>query len=62
VGLLIAAGMSRLMASLLFGVTATDPFVFAAVPLTLGFVSLLASYVPALKATRVDPVVALRHE
>jgi putative ABC transport system permease protein len=64
----IAAGMigafllTRVMASLLFGVSATDAVAFSAVPVTLAAIAALASYVPAVRATRVDPMVALRDE
>ncbi len=61
-GLLGAAALTRVMASLLFGVSATDALTFAAVPMILVAIGLLASYVPARRATRVDPVVALREE
>jgi ABC-type antimicrobial peptide transport system permease subunit len=61
-GLVGAALMTRVIASLLFGVSATDLATFASVPLTLVVIALVASYVPALRATRVDPVIALRDE
>ena len=61
-GLIGAAVLTRVMASLLFGVSATDFATFAAVPVILAGSALLASYLPALRATRVDPVVSLREE
>jgi ABC-type antimicrobial peptide transport system permease subunit len=61
-GLAAAAGLTRLMASLLFGVAALDPVTYAGVAALLISAAALASYVPARRATRVDPVDALRAE
>jgi ABC-type antimicrobial peptide transport system permease subunit len=62
VGMVAAAGVTRFMASLLFGITPVDPLTYVAVALGLGGTAVLASYLPALRAARVDPAVALRWE
>ncbi len=61
-GVAVSLGLTRLLASLLFGVSTTDPWTFAGVALVLVAVTMLASYLPARRAMRVDPIIALRYE
>jgi putative ABC transport system permease protein len=62
VGVLVALPVARLASGLLYGVNATDPLTYAAITLLLMGVALLACYLPARRATRIDPLVALRVE
>jgi putative ABC transport system permease protein len=62
IGLIAAFGLARLITTLLFETSAADPPTFSIVPLLLTAVALAACYLPAIRATRVDPIAALRHE
>jgi ABC-type antimicrobial peptide transport system permease subunit len=62
IGLLAARFLTKLMATLLFGVKPNDPLVFATVAGVLAAVALLAAWIPARRALRIDPIIALRYE
>jgi ABC-type antimicrobial peptide transport system permease subunit len=62
VGLCGAFGISRLLGTMLFGISATDAVTFVGVPIVLGSMALLASYIPAMRVTRIDPMLALKVE
>jgi putative ABC transport system permease protein len=61
-GVLGALGLTRLLASFLYGVKPSDPMTFVAVSFLISVVAALASYIPARRATKIDPMVALRYE
>jgi putative ABC transport system permease protein len=62
IGVALAVGLTRLISAVLFGVTSTDPMTYLAVAIGLAAVAFLACYIPARRATKVDPLVALRYE
>ncbi|HEY7160990.1 MAG TPA: FtsX-like permease family protein, partial [Acidobacteriota bacterium] len=62
IGLIGAFALTRLMSKLLFGVSATDPLIFVTIAGVLALIALIASYIPAYRASKIDPVIALRYE
>ena len=62
IGIVASLFVTRVLSASLFGVSATDPLTFVAVPIVLAAVAMLACYLPARRAMRVDPMIALRYE
>jgi len=62
IGIAAAFGLAKLIQSILFGVNARDPLVFIGIPVVLAAVALVAVWLPAMRASRVDPLTALRYE
>jgi ABC-type antimicrobial peptide transport system permease subunit len=62
IGLIVSWAVTRLLRGMLFGVSATDPLTFIIVPLLLSVVTLVACYLPARRAAKMDPLMALRRE
>ena len=62
IGILIAAAVSQVLAGVLYGIGTHDPIAFISVPLFLLSIAFLSSYIPARRASRLDPTTALRHE
>jgi ABC-type lipoprotein release transport system permease subunit len=62
VGLIVSLALTRVLASQLYGVTPTDPLTFTAISVLLILVSVIACSIPAMRATKVDPMIAVRHE
>jgi putative ABC transport system permease protein len=62
IGIAASLAITRVMSTLLFGISATDPLTFVGLAVLLSVAALLASYIPARRAMRVDPMVALRYE
>jgi putative ABC transport system permease protein len=62
IGLIVSLALTRFMETLLFGVSATDPLIFSVIALLLTAVAMLACYIPARRATNLDPMIALRTE